>query len=65
MVPISIKSNRGIRFTSKFWQKLHEELLTKLDLSIAFHPLADGRFKRTIHVLENMLWVCVVDIKGH
>ena len=34
-------------------------------MSIAFfHPQTDGQSKRTIHVLEDMLQVCVLDLKG-
>lgn len=37
-VPVSIVSDRDVRFTSRFWQKFHEELGTRLHLSTAFHP---------------------------
>ena len=37
-VPLSIISDRGTQFTSKFWKTLHAELGTRLDLSTAFHP---------------------------
>ena len=41
-VPLSIISDRGTQFTSKFWRKLHYELGTQLTFSIAFHPQMDG-----------------------
>ena len=41
-VPLSIRSDRGTQFTSKFWKTLHVALGTRLDLSAAFHPQADG-----------------------
>ena len=48
-VPLSIISDRGTQFTSKFWKTLHAELGTRLDLSTAFHPQPmvsmKGRFK--------------------
>ena len=30
----------------------------------AFHPLTDGQSERTIQVLEDMLWACILDLKG-
>ena len=42
-VPLSIISERGAQFTSKFWKTLHAELGTRLDLSTAFHPQTDGQ----------------------
>ena len=41
-VPISIISDKGTQFTSRFWQKLQEALGTQLDFSTAFHPQTDG-----------------------
>ena len=37
-VPVSIVSNRGSMFTSRFWQKLQEEMGNRLNLSTTFHP---------------------------
>ena len=54
-VPLSIISDRGTQFTSKFWRTLHAELGTRLDHSTAFHPKTDGQSERTIQVLEDML----------
>ena len=64
-VPLSIISDRGTQFTSKFWKTLHAELGTRLDLSTAFHPQTDGQFERTIQVLEDMLRACVIEFGGH
>ena len=64
-VPLSIISDRGTQFTSKFWKTLHVELGTRLDLSTAFHPLTDGQSERTIQVLEDMFRACVVEFGGH
>ena len=33
-------------------------------MSTTFHPLTDGQSKRTIQVLQDMLWACVLDFKG-
>jgi hypothetical protein len=37
-VPKKIVSDQGSQFTSRFWQKLHECLDTKLNFSSAYHP---------------------------
>nr|AAR06317.1 putative polyprotein [Oryza sativa Japonica Group] len=40
-VPKKIVSDRGSQFTSKLWQKLQEELGTRLNFSTAYHPQTD------------------------
>ena len=47
-VPVSIVSDRGSVFTSRFWQKLQEAMGTKLDFSTAFHPQTDDQSRRMI-----------------
>jgi hypothetical protein len=37
-VPKKIVSDRGTQFTSRFWEKLHEAMDTKLNFSSAYHP---------------------------
>jgi hypothetical protein len=37
-VPKKIVTDRGSQFTSKFWEKLHESMNTKLNFSSAYHP---------------------------
>jgi hypothetical protein len=34
----NIISDRGSQFTSKFWERLHESMDTKLNFSLAYHP---------------------------
>ena len=63
-IPVSIVSDRGPQFTSRFWRKLHEDLGTRLDFSTAFHPQTDGQSERTIQTLEDMLRMCVMDFGG-
>jgi hypothetical protein len=41
-VPKKIVPDRGSQFTSKFWEKLHKSMDTKLNFSLAFHPQTDG-----------------------
>jgi hypothetical protein len=54
-VPKKIVSDRGSQFTSKFWEKLHESMDTKLNFSSAYHPQTDGQTERTHQILEDML----------
>jgi hypothetical protein len=42
-VPKKTVSDRGSQFTSKFWEKLHESMDTKLNFSSAYHPQTDGK----------------------
>ena len=64
-VPLSIISDRGTQFTSKFWRTLHAKLGTRLDISTSFHPQNDGQSERIIQVLEDMLRACVIEFGGH
>ena len=64
-VPLSIISDRGMQFTSKFWRSLHAELGSRYDLSIAFNPQTYVQSERTIQVLEDMLRACVIEFGGH
>ncbi|GJU49338.1 putative reverse transcriptase domain-containing protein [Tanacetum coccineum] len=54
-VLISIISYHDSRFTSRFWQSMQEASGTRLDMSTAYHPQADGQSKHTIQTLEDML----------
>ncbi|KAA3487505.1 DNA/RNA polymerases superfamily protein [Gossypium australe] len=63
-VPLSIISDRDLRFTSRFWKKLQEALGTKLSFSTAFHPQIDGQSERVIQVLEDMLRCCILEFQG-
>nr|GEX72710.1 hypothetical protein [Tanacetum cinerariifolium] len=54
-VPVSIISDRDGRFTSLFWQALHKDLGTRLDMSTTYHPETDGQSERTIQTLEDMI----------
>ena len=54
-VPISIVSDRDVRFTSRFWKKFQEELGTRVHFSTAYHPQTDEQSEWTIQTLEDML----------
>ena len=63
-VPVSVVSDRDVRFTSRFWKRFHDEMGTRLLFSTAFHPHTDGQSERTIQTLEDMLRACVLDFGG-
>ena len=63
-IPISIVSDRDVRFTYRFWQTFHEELGTRLHLSIIYHPQTVGHSERTVQRLEDMLRACLIDFCG-
>nr|GEX30424.1 reverse transcriptase domain-containing protein [Tanacetum cinerariifolium] len=63
-VPMSIISDRDIKFMSRFWRSLQGGLETQLDMSIAYHPETDDQSERTIQTLEDMLRACVIDFEG-
>ena len=60
-IPVSIISDRDLRFTLRFWGKLQEALGTRLNFRTTFHPQTDGQLERVIQVLEDMLRSCVID----
>jgi hypothetical protein len=59
-MPKKIVSDRGTQFTSKFWEKLHESMDTKLNISSAYHPRIDGQTERVNQILEDMLRACAL-----
>ena len=64
-ISLSIISDRGVQFTSRFWRSFQEGLGTKVKLSTAFHPQTDCQAEHTIRTLEDMLRACIVDFKGN
>ena len=61
---VSIVSDRDPRFTAHFWKSFQKAMGTQLKMSTAFHPQMGGQSGRTIQVLEDMLWACVLDLKS-
>ena len=62
-VPKKIVLDRGTQFTSRFWEKLHEAMGTKLNFSSAYHSQIDGQTERINQVLEDMLKACALQFK--
>ncbi|KAB2836622.1 MAG: DDE-type integrase/transposase/recombinase [Caedimonadaceae bacterium] len=54
-LPTQIISDRDARFTSLFWKSLFQRLGTKISLTTAYHPQADGQTERTNRTLEDFL----------
>jgi hypothetical protein len=54
-LPHDIVSDRGSRFTSKWWAEVEHLLRIKPNLSTAFHPQSDGQTERVNQVLEQYL----------
>jgi hypothetical protein len=63
-VPNKIVSDRGTKFTSRFWEKLHEAMDTKLNFSSAYHPQTDGQTERVNQILEDKLRACALKDKN-
>ena len=63
-VPVSIVLDRDPRFMAHFWKSFQKDMGTRLTMSTAYHPQADGLSERTIQVFEDMLRACVLDHKG-
>jgi hypothetical protein len=59
VVAKKIESDRGSQFTSKFWEKLHESMDTKLNFSSAYLPQT-GQTERSNQIVEDMLRVCAL-----
>jgi transposase InsO family protein len=59
-VPKKIVSDRGMQFTSWFWERLHEILDTQLCFSSSSHLQTDGQTERVNQILEDMLRACAL-----
>ena len=63
-VLVSIVSKHDVVFSSRFWQKFHEELGMRLHFSSTYHSQTGGQSERTIQNVEDMLRPCVIDFGG-
>ncbi|WVZ52225.1 hypothetical protein U9M48_003307 [Paspalum notatum var. saurae] len=59
-VPLTITSDRGSLFVSRFWEQLQTTLGTKLIWSSAYHPQTSGQVERVNQILEDMLRACAL-----
>jgi hypothetical protein len=59
-MPKKIVSNRGTQFISKFQEKLHESMDTKLNFSSTCHRQTDGQTEKVNQILEDMLRACAL-----
>jgi transposase InsO family protein len=59
-VPKKIMSNRGMQFTSRFWERLYVALDTQLRFSSAYHPQTVGQTESVNQILEDVLRACAL-----
>ena len=62
---MSIISNKGAEFTSRFWRSLQRGLGTQINLSTTFHPHTEDQAERTIQTHEVMVRACITNFKGN
>jgi hypothetical protein len=60
-LPKTIISDRDTKFTSNFWKTLFSGLDTQLNFSTTYHPQTDSQTERTNRIVEDMLWMYVMD----
>lgn len=60
-VPRKIIYDRGVVSTRRFWTSFQEALGTQLNFSTSYHLETDGQTERTNQILEDMLWIYVMD----
>ncbi|KAL8125720.1 hypothetical protein AgCh_013109 [Apium graveolens] len=60
-VPVSIITDRDMRFTSHFWKGFQQDCGTSLNFSIIYHPQIDGQSEKTMQTLEDMLRACALE----
>jgi transposase InsO family protein len=60
-VPKKIVSDRGTQFKSKFWERVHESIDTRLNFTSAYYSWTDGQTERINQLLEHMLRACALN----
>ena len=61
-LPTSIVSDRDPRMTSLLWQGLFENLGTKLNFSLAYHPQTDGQSETVNSTILDLLKCYVTEV---
>lgn len=64
VVPFSIISQGGTKFTSHYWKAFKNRIGTDDKLSIVLSLQTDFQAERTIQTLPSMLRACVINLKG-
>ena len=59
-VPKNIVSDRDVKFTSKLWKELFENLGIELAFGTTYHPQTDGQIERVNMILEDVLRMYVM-----
>jgi hypothetical protein len=59
-LPKKIVFDRGTQFISRFWEKLHKAMDTRLNFSSMYHPQIDGQTEKVNQILEDMLRTCAL-----
>ncbi|WVZ69508.1 hypothetical protein U9M48_018282 [Paspalum notatum var. saurae] len=59
-IPVTITSDRGSVFVSRFWEHLQTALGMKLIRSSAYDPQTSGQVKRVNQIVEDMLRACAL-----
>lgn len=60
-VSASIVFKRDIKLNFRVWKASHHQMGTNLIISTSNHPQLDGKTKKTIQVVEDMLWACILE----
>ncbi|GJX25068.1 putative reverse transcriptase domain-containing protein [Tanacetum coccineum] len=58
---LPMKETDTMERLTRLYLKEVKALVTRLDMSVAYHPQTDGQSERTIQTLEDMLRACVID----
>ena len=61
-LPTSIVSDRDPRMTSNFWRGLFENLGTRLNFSLAYHPQTDGQSEIVNSTILDLLKCYVTEV---